>query len=436
MSVIPLYPEAGDGAQGGAELLAAIDIGSTQIVCMIGELRRERKDRKGARARLAITGVGTRAAKGIRAGVVVDVAAAERAIRLAVEAAERMAGAQVSDVWVNLSGGRLKVRTLQASMPLNGAKVSATHLAALRARALAGFDERTRMVVQVVPAGFSLDGGPWLENPQGLHGDVLAARVNVATMIRGPLANLEQALTRSHLRVAGLLPAPVAAAEAVLTEDERALGVVVADIGASQIAWAAFADGMLREGGTLPVGGHHITHDIAAGLHTPISEAEKLKTVHGSVVPMHVDDGEPLSIPVLGEKGPGGWQQVPRGALNEIIRPRAEEMMEMLRDALAHLPAGMRQRVVLTGGGSELVGLADMAEQTLSARVRIGQAGAIHGLPRILAGPAHAVAAGLLLAAARADAQGFGLARQAERLLAANGGGYLSRVKRWFEESF
>ncbi len=436
MNVIPFYPDGSDEATRPARgAVAALDVGSTQIVCMVGEIRREGRGHK-ARQRLAITGAGTRVARGVKGGVVVDVRAAETAIRLAVEAAERMAGTQVRDVWVNLSGGGLRVETLRATLHLGGRRVERAHLAAARARALHAFDPGTRMLVQAVPAGFSLDGGPWQADPVGLHGDVLAARVNVLTMMRGTLRNLEEVLARSHLRAVGFMAAPVAAAEAVLSDDERELGAVVVDIGAAQSAWAAFAAGMLQAGGALPLGGHHITQDIAAGLHTPVSEAERLKTLHGSTLPGRVDDGELLSIPVLGEDGPGGWQQVPKATLGEIIRPRMEEILELLRDALTPLPAMTRQRVVLCGGGSQLLGVRELAEEVLGARVRVGRTGIIAGLPKMLSGPAHAVAAGLLLAAARPDAQGYGLWREARRTAAANDSGYFDKVRRWFRESF
>ena len=432
--IVPLFPQRPEdgGRPAHSDIVAALDIGSTQIACLIGEVRQRRGQ---GVASLDIIGHGVYASRGVKAGVIVDPSAAERCIRLAVDKAERMAGTQVAEVWVNLSGGSPRTETLEATLEVNGREVTQAHLAALSGRALSGFDAGSRLVVQVVPAGFSLDGGPWISDPEGLAADKVTGRVNVVTMHRGPLRNLETTLAAAQLQVAGLMVSPLAAAESVLAEDERELGVTVVDIGAAQTSWAAFREGMLLEAGMLPVGGHHVTQDIAAGLSTPIAEAERLKTLHGSVLPAELSEEEMLSIPVLGEQGPGGWQQVPRSTLHTIIRPRMEEILEMLRDAIVGLPAAARQRLVFTGGGAQLAGLPQLAEELLGARVRVGGVRTIAGLPPVLSGPAHAVVSGLLLSAVKPDAQGFALVREAETMMTATGG-YLGRVRKWFQESF
>ncbi len=432
-SVVPLFPDRqAEKTAGVPRFITALDIGSAQVACLMAEVHKGRKREPDS---LRIIGHAVRVSRGVKAGTIIDVAAAERAVRLAVDAAERMAGQQVDAVWVNLSGGHPRTHTLTAEMRIGGAAVEQAHLDMLAARALADFNPGTRLVVQIAPAGFSLDEGPWIGSPVGLVADVLRARVNVVSMDRGPLRNLEQTLQACQLQVAGVLSAPVAAADAVLTEDERSLGVLVADIGAAQTGWAAFCDDMLLEAGTFPLGGHHVTCDIAAGLHTPISEAERLKTLHGSVLQGSAHDEEVLSIPVLGEHGPGGWQSVSRAALQAIITPRMEELLEMLQERTAHLPPAVRQRLVLTGGGAQLTGVVELAERVLGARVRVGSVRTIAGLPPKLAVPAHATVAGLLQAAMRPDAQGFDVAHQAEEMLQA-AGGYLGRVKQWFRESF
>ncbi len=432
-SVVPLFPGEHSGkAAGQPRVVAALDVGSVQMACLIGEVH---KGRARKAAGLRIIGHAVRVSRGVKAGVIVDPAAAERAIRLVVDAAERMAGVQVREAWVNLSGGNPRTTTLAADMNVGGKAVRQEHMGMLAARALAAFDAGARLVVQVTPARFSLDDGPWISDPTGLLADRLAARVNVVSMDRGPLRNLEQTLRACQLDIAGLKCAPAAAGEAALTDDERELGVLLVDIGAAQTGWAAFHEGVLLEAGMTPVGGHHITCDIAAGLHTPIAEAERLKTVYGSVLPGAGHEEEVLSIPVLGDNGPGGWQGVSRARLQGIIVPRMEELLEMLREATAHLPDEVRKRVVLTGGGAQLAGVADMAEKLLKARVRVGNVRTIAGLPPKLAGPTHATVAGLLQAALRPDAQGLELALQAEQVLQA-ASGYLGRVKRWFRESF
>ncbi len=431
--IVPLFPERDEktGERRGG-MVAALDVGSMNVACLIGEVLKP--GRKG-RASLRVTGHALRAARGVKAGVIVDQEAAEESIRLAVDAAERMAGVQVREVWVNLSGGAPRTHGLVAETSVDGQAVGQEHLSMLSAQALARFDAGNRLVVQVSAAGCSLDGGPWIGRAEGLVCDRLRARVNVVSMARGPLRNLEQTLAACQLEPAGMMVAPLAASEAVLTDDERELGALVLDIGAAQTGWAAWQEGMLLETAVVPVGGHHVTQDIAAGLGTPIAEAERLKTRHGTVAPVGVHDEDVLSVPVLGESGPGGWQKVRRAELQAIIRPRVEEMLELLREATAHLPLAVRRHVVLTGGGAQLTGLAGMAEELLGARVRVGGVRNLAGLPPALAGPSQVVVAGLAQSALRPDAQGFSTVWQAEAVLNA-AGGYLGKVRQWFRESF
>ena len=431
--VIPLFPERheGQGEQDGS-VVTALDVGSTHVSCLIGKVQRRQRHE---RPLLHIIGHAVRAARGVKAGVVVAPEEAEESIRLAIDAAERMAGVQVREVWVNLSGGRPRTHGLLAEVQIDGRAVEPAHLSMLMARALARFEAGNRLVVQVTPAGWSLDDGPWIAEVEGLVCDRLRGRVNVVSMDRGPLRNLEQTLAACQLEPAGMVVAPVAASEAVLTEDERELGALLLDIGACQTGWAAWQGGMLLETGVVPVGGDHITQDIAAGLGTPRSEAERLKIRHGTVAPVSAHEEDALSVPVLGESGPGGWQRVRRTELQAIIRPRAEEQVEMVRAATAHLPVAVRRHMVLTGGGAQLMGLAGLVEEMCGARVRIGGVRTLTGLPPALSGPAQVVVAGLLQAAIRPDAQGFAMVREAEALLNA-ASGYLGRVRQWLRESF
>ncbi len=429
--VVPLFPDRHDRpTERAGDLVAALDVGSMHVACLIGKVQ-GRRERPGLR----IIGHALRASRGVKAGVIVDMEAAEESVRLAVDAAERMAGVQVQEVWVNLSGGNLRTHGLVSEVRVGGQAVEARHLSLLSAQALAGFDAGDRLVVQVTPAGCSLDGGPWIAQAEGLVCDRLQGRVNVVSMSRGPLRNLEQTLTACQLEVAGMVAAPMAASEAALVEDERELGVLLLDIGAAQTGWAAWQEGMLLETGVVPVGGHHITQDIAAGLSTPVAEAERLKTKHGTVAPVNMHDEDVLSVPVLGENGPGGWQRVRRADLQAIIRSRVEEMLELVRAATAHLPVAVRRHMVLTGGGAQLTGLREVTEEICGARVRVGGVRNLNGLPPAFSGPGQVVVAGLAQAALRRDAQGFSTVWQAEAMLNA-ASGYLGRVKRWFFESF
>ncbi len=408
---------------------------------MIGEVRGLKKRGPAASPALRITGFGVQASRGIKGGVVVDVAEAEKAIRMAVDAAERSAGTEIEEVWVNISGGQPRCTTLSAEMDIKGGgPVGAHHLRQLTARAVASFDEGTREVVHVAPAAFHLDGGPATPVVAGMYADRLRARVNVISVDRGPLRNLEMVIERSMLRPAGFVIAPWAAARAVLTDDERELGAIVVEVGAANTSIAVVVEGRLEHAAMAPVGSQHITRDIAIGLRTPLSEAERLKTVSGSALPGMHDDLEEIRALMLGEEGPGGAQQLPRSMLGAIIRPRVEEILELARDEIeaCKASAGIRQ-VVLTGGGSQLCGMREMAEKVLGRNVRIGMPREMAGLPRMMASPAHAGVAGLVRMAMSPDGQGFQLAgNELARAGAPDDGadGYFSRVKRWLGQSF
>ncbi len=443
MKVVPLYPHSSSdrpGMSSGVRIVTALDVGSSKISCMIAEVRGVRRSSGSAVPAVRITGFGVQAARGIRSGVVVNVEEAEKAVRLAMDAAERMAGVTVEDVHMNISGGRPRCTTLHAEIRVEGGgPVAAHHVSRVVAQATAAFSEPAREVVHVTPSSFHLDGGPAVLLAEGMYADRLGVRVNAISVDRGPLRNLETMIERCMLRPAGFVIAPYAAARAVLTDDERELGVVVVEVGAASTSVAIFAEGRLEHASMLPVGSEHITRDIAAGLGTPLAEAERLKTLHGSVLPGVHDDLEGLSVPLLGEEGPGAMQHLPRSMLGGIIRPRVEEILELVRDELTGCAAAKAiRRVVLTGGGSQLVGMREMAEHVLERTARIGSPRIIAGMPKAMQTPAFAVVAGLLRDAIEPDGQSFRLpsANGAGPRMTASGGGYLSRVREWLGQSF
>jgi cell division protein FtsA len=438
MTVVSLYPQGGEGAGMGARTVAALDVGSSKICCVIAEVRRFRGQRHEQLLPARITGIGVQASRGVRGGVIVDAEAAEAAVRRAVDAAERMAGVTLEEVMVNISGGRPGCDTLSAEMQVpGGGPVKPRHVSQLVQQALSRFDRPRREVVHVTPAAFSLDGSPETRaRVTGMHADRLRAAVNVISLERGPLRNLEGLLARCMLRPAGIMMSAHAAARAVLVDDEAELGAAVIDIGADTTSMALFIRGRLEHAATLPVGSGHITRDLALGLNVPLGEAERLKTLHGSVLPGLDEDTEMLDLPQLGEEGAGSLQQVPRSLLTGIIRPRVEEILELARERLVE--GGMRRlgvrRVVLTGGGAQLVGLREMSERVLEATARTGVPRPFTGLPQAMESPMFAVAAGLLRNAMEPAGQTFlpAASEPAEAQQTGTGGGYLSRVRAWF----
>jgi cell division protein FtsA len=245
------------------------------------------------------------------------------------------------------------------------------------------------------------------------------------------------AVERAHLTIAGFVMAPYAAARAVLAEDEKTLGVTVVDMGGATTSFAVFHENNLVMADVVPLGGQHITNDIARGLSTTIAHAERMKTLWGSALASTVDEREMISVPLLGERGVDTVQQVPKSMLTGIIRPRLEETFEMLRDKLeksgaAHL-AG--RRLVITGGASQLNGVREVAAQWLDRQVRMGSPAHVQGMPESAHSPGFAVCAGLLNYALKPDTH-YALPKSKADAVERAQTGYVRRMGRWIADSF
>ena len=440
MNVVPLQSQPAVSRGRSPErsgLVAALDIGSTKVCCLIGDVAVPRKKLPGGpeHDELTVVGVGHQASRGVHCGAVVDLDEAERAIRLAVDAAERMAGRTVSEVFVNVSGGRPCCTSHTARIRLPGAAVTADDVNHVLGEAVRGIDPGKRIVLHATPIRYDLDEAKGIREPIAMYGDRLGVELSAVTVESGPARNLALAVERCHLSIAGLAVAAYAAGRASLVEDELNLGVTVVEMGGATTSIAVFQDGNLTHADVIPIGGFHITRDLASGLSTTIAHAERLKTLYGSALPSVWDDREMIAIPLLGERGGDSGQQVPRSMLTGIIRPRLEETLEMVRDRLKASPVARHsgRRVVLSGGASQLTGVREMAGQILERNVRLGMPQSLPGLPDAARTPAFAVAVGLLNYALRPDLRlisvpQFGTSR-GER-------NYFSRVGRWLKESF
>jgi cell division protein FtsA len=440
MTVVQL-PAKGPGrgpATVKSGVVAALDIGSTKISCLIAEAvpprhRGEGEDRPGLR----VLGMGCQASRGVRAGAVIDVDEAERAIRLAVDGAERMAQHTISAVYVNVSGGRPQSRLHTAAVPVPSGQVAPRDLEAVLNAALAQVDPGRRSVLHLSPAQYHLDDVRGVREPVGLFAANLGLDLGAVTVEPAHLQNLALAIDRCHLETAGFVIAPYAAAKAVLADDEMTLGVTVIDMGGATTSFAVFSEGHLVHAEVLPIGGQHITNDIARGLTTTIAHAERMKTLWGSATPSQIDEREMIAVPLLGERGVDTVQKVPKSMLTGIIRPRIEEVFDLVRGRLegcgvSHL-AG--RRVVLTGGASQLTGVRDVAAHWLDRQVRVGLPLPCPGLPEQAQHGGFAVASGLLRYALRPDVH-YALPEQKARQIENAQAGYMRRMGRWIAESF
>lgn len=435
---LPVKSEAKGQGSGRSGLVAALDIGSTKISCIIGEVvsqNRRTADGKEASA-LRILGFGCQASRGTRNGAIVDLDQAERAIRLAVDAAERMAKRTITQVYVNVAGGRPQSTSHAATVETETGQVTAGDIETATRAALAQGHQQGRRTLHTAPAQFHLDDARGITAPLGMFGNLLTAEVNVVSAEPAALRNLALVIERCHLSVADYVVSPYAASRAVLAEDEVKLGVTLIDMGGATTGVSAFHDDQLVFADVIPVGGMHITHDIARGLSTTIAHAERMKTLWGSAMATVIDDRETIAVPLLGERGVDTIYHAPKSMLTGIIRPRLEEILEMVRERLdqASFARLAGSRVVLTGGGSELTGVREIAAQWLNRQIRLGAPLPIAGMPEAARSPAFATAMGLLNYALKPDVHHA--AAVTRQVMAERQAGYLRRVGRWIADSF
>ena len=381
------------GSHGGA--IAALDIGSSKICCLIA--------RADDPAAIKVIGFGHTSSQGVRAGAIVNIEDAEAAIANAVHAAEQMAGVNAHDVFVNVSGGRPTSLTLGVEVAILDQEVSEVDLRRALAQGRAQHRIPENEVIHAIPVSYSLDGNRGIRDPRGMFGDRLGVQLHMVTAGSGPLRNLKTCVARCHLDIEGSAVNPYASGLACLVEDELDLGCTCIDLGGGTTSLAVFAEGNLVFTDCVAVGGSHVTSDIARGLATPLGHAERMKILHGNAMSSSSDERDMITVPLVGEDERTQTNQVPKSQLVRIIRPRLEEIFELVKARLedSGVDAVSGRRVVLTGGGAQLPGLRELAQQVLDKQVRIGRPTRVSGLPEAASGPAFATAAGLLIQATR-----------------------------------
>ena len=366
-----------------------LDIGTTKIVCLIG-----RTESDGS---LRALGFGWQKGRGIRGGGIVDLDAAEKAIRVAVGQAEDMADTRLHSVTVNLTCGQPESRLFNVQWPVGGRAVEEQDVRRVvhEARVRAAADGRE--VIHALPLTFSVDQTDGVTDPRGLFCEELIARLHIVDAVSTALRSLGACIARCDLDVGELVSAPMASGLATLVPDERELGATVIDMGGGTTGIAVFAEGQLLHTAQLSIGGQHVTNDLARMLSTPVVHAERLKTLYGNAQPCKDDEREMLPVPMVGEEE-HQIAKVPRSMVVNVIRPRLEETFELVKERLdsSGLTRAAGTRVVLTGGACQLAGARDLAGRILNKQVRLGRPSALRGLPDSATGPAFATAAGLL----------------------------------------
>jgi cell division protein FtsA len=420
-----------------AAVIAALDIGTSKVVCLIARLKPQ-APKEVLRRRshsIEVIGIGHTEARGIKGGAVIDLAAAEGAVRHAVELAERAASVQLQSVVVSLSSGRPSSELYAVNANVAGPTVDDDDVARALAAACRYSVRPGRVVLHSIPMGYVLDGVHGVGEPRGMLARQFGLDMHVATADAAAVRNIMLAVERCHLEVETLVAAPYAAGLSVLADDEADVGAAVIDMGAGTTTMAVFSRGRFASCDGFALGGNHVTLDLARGLNARISDVERIKTLQGSVLAGDSDERELISVPAVNDDDREPPQFVSRASLVRIIRPRIEEILEMVRDRLAASPFAVeaRARVVFTGGASQLTGLPELAARILKRPVRIGRPLGVTGLPGAAKGSAFAVAAGLLVYPQVAHLEHFE-PRRTRHLM--TGTGYIARVGRWLKESF
>lgn len=376
------------------KLVTALDVGSSKVSALIAE--------PGEGGGLRILGSGQRQSQGVRRGFIADMEKSESAIREAVEQAERIAGTNIDQAFVGFSAGGLISDLASVEVSIGGRRVEKADIDALLGAGRDAIDPQGRMILHALPALYTLDGLQGVKKPLGLHADRLAVDIHVVAAEPSPVKNLDLCVRSAHLGVEAIVASPVAAGKACLSDEERELGVALVELGAGVTNVSVFAGGMLVGLHSLPIGGIDITDDIAAAFGTRRGEAERMKCFYGSAITSPRDNHDMIELKPMGgvEEGTEA-ARITRAQLVAVIRQRLEHLAGEVAKALKDLgfsgPFG--RQVVLTGGGSELKGIADYAQGVLGRAVRIGRP-SLPGLPEAHSGPAFSTLAGLALFAA------------------------------------
>jgi len=301
------------------ELIVGLDIGTTKIACIVGEVTEDGID---------IIGIGTAASRGIRKGVVVNIDATVQSIEKAVEEAEHMAGCEITTVYAGIAGGHIKGLNSHGTVAVKDKEVRDGDLSRVIESAKAVAIPMDREIIHVLPQEYIVDEQDGIREPLGMAGVRLEAKVHIVTAALTSAQNIVKCCNRCGLQVADIVLEPLASAEAVLHEDEKELGVAVVDIGGGTTDIAIFSEGAIMATSVLPLGGNHITNDIAVGLRTPTDAAEKIKQRHGCALASLVSPGETVEVPSVGGRQPRVLQ---RQVLVDIVMPRVEEILEHVR---------------------------------------------------------------------------------------------------------
>lgn len=436
-----------DVSDKGGNLVVGLDVGTTKVCAVVGEVSSAGKSKgKDAFSRIKssaeaipsyntggsginIIGIGMAPSKGMKKGVVTNIEGIVESIKAAVENAETMASVDIHTVYMGITGGHIGCLSSNGVIAVKEKEIGQKEVDSVIEAAKAVAIPFDREMLHVIPVGFTVNGQNGITDPRGMGGVRLETDVQIITATATSVQNLIRSCQRAGLEVLDVVFQPLASAEAVLTHDEKELGVAIVDIGGGTTDIALFRDGNVCHTAVLSIGGNNFTNDIAIGMRTPTGEAEKIKKEYGCSMISLIKENEEIQVGY--DNGTFG-RRMPRSYLVEILQPRAEELFGLIREEITGkgFHKNMNAGVVLTGGAVLMEGMDVMAENILELPVRIGKPGYAGGIKHDISSPMYSTAVGLMLHSAKDSVPEHGL----------NNSGILSgfgpKVKGWFSNVF
>ncbi|WP_374556731.1 cell division protein FtsA [Thermomonas sp.] len=408
--------------KGDKSLIVGLDIGTSKVTALVGEYAPGEP--------IEVIGIGSHESRGLRRGVVVDIDSTVQSIQRAVEEAELMAGCEVSSVYASISGNHVQCKNSPGIVPIRDGEVTYGDLDRVLDAAKAVAIPADQRILHAIPREYVLDDSQeGIRNPVGMTGVRLEVHAHLVTCAQSAAQNISKCVQRCGLQVDDLVLSSLASSTAVLTPDERELGVVLVDMGAGTTDIAVFMQGAICHTANLPVAGDKVTEDIAHMLRTPTPHAEDIKVKYACALAQLARAEESIQVESVGDRPP---RRLPRHALAQAVQARYEEIFEMVQAELRR--SGFEQRVragmVLTGGASKMEGVVELAEEMLQMPVRIGIPQHVTGLGEVVGNPVHATGVGLLLMGAQME--------HPKRPSLPNGkvGGVLGKAVKWFRGAF
>jgi len=402
------------------EIIVGLDIGTTKVCAVVGELRPQGVE---------IIGMGSHPSEGLRKGTVINIGSTVNSIKEAVEEAETMAGCEISAVYAGIAGGHIKGFNSQGVIALKEREVTKKEIDRIIEAASAVAIPLDREVIHAIVQEFIVDGQDGILDPLGMSGVRLEARVHIVTGAVTSAQNLIKCANRAGLDVCDIVLQSVASSEAILSKEERNLGVALLDFGGGTTDMAVFSRGTIKHTSVLALGGDNLTHDISMGLRTARVEAERIKIRYGCALSSMIGREETIEVPAVGGRMP---RTLSRQVLGEILEPRVEEIFTLLYAELVRsgLENAITSGVVVTGGSAELPGISELAEQVFNCPARVGYPQGISGLVEVVNKPMYATAVGLVLYGARAGKRAKHFRIRDRNIF----NRVMGRMKKWFRD--